>query len=365
MNDHPDFEKRFEGQGPILPDLEWMKSYFAMAGTVHDAAVAVWGVKGWYDYLRPISAIRYMSDIGQSTSDTLPRYHPAGIPLYPGYIELVTDTLDPLVELEIDSMFVDTTWIDSVNFTLNFDYDTTYLNINKIKLNAWRGPAFIGDPDSTVAGVGWILADNWWPYQRPTFVTPPFAGYVSGHSTFSRASAELMTLLTGDEFFPGGMGEFQAPMNEFLVFEDGPSMDITLQWATYRDASDQCSLSRIWGGIHPPADDIPGRLMGMVLGPDAFNLAKEYFEGSSIITGISDESGIGMYPNPTTSWTQFSSEDHPIDMIVVYDAGGREVASVSPKTLNYTLDCSDFETGVYIVRVISGETHSVEKLIKK
>ena len=27
-----------------------------------------------------------------------------------------------------------------------------------------------------VAGVDWILAENWWPYQRPTFVTPPFAG---------------------------------------------------------------------------------------------------------------------------------------------------------------------------------------------
>ena len=103
-------------------------------------------------------------------------------------------------------------------------------------------------------------------YQRPTFVTPPFAGYVSGHSTYSRAAAEVLTLLTGDEYFPGGVGEFKAPMNEFLVFEEGPSVDVTLQWATYRDASDQTSLSRIWGGIHPPADDIPGRKMGIEIG---------------------------------------------------------------------------------------------------
>ena len=75
-----------------------------------------------------------------------------------------------------------------------------------------------------------------------------------------------LTALTGDPFFPGGMGEFLAPEDEFLVFEDGPSMDITLQWATYRDASDQCSLSRIWGGIHPPVDDVPGRLMGIEIG---------------------------------------------------------------------------------------------------
>ena len=33
--------------------------------------------------------------------------------------------------------------------------------------------------------------------------------------------AEVLTLLTGDEYFPGGVGEFKAPMNEFLVFEEG------------------------------------------------------------------------------------------------------------------------------------------------
>ena len=147
----------------------------------------------------------------------------------------------------------------------------------KIALYAWRGPDYITDPDTGVAGVGWILAENWWPYQRPSFVTPPFPGYVSGHSTFSRAAAEVMTLLTGSEFFPGGLGEFFCPENEFLVFEDGPSVDITLQWATYQDASDQTSLSRIWGGIHPPADDIPGRVMGAQIGKDAYSLAKRYF----------------------------------------------------------------------------------------
>jgi hypothetical protein len=75
------------------------------------------------------------------------------------------------------------------------------------------------------------------------------------------------------------MSEFTITANEFLVFEDGPSVDMTLQWATYRDAADQCSLSRIWGGIHPPADDIPGREIGEQIGVRAFGLAEEYFEG--------------------------------------------------------------------------------------
>ena len=131
-------------------------------------------------------------------------------------------------------------------------------HLGKIKFLAWRGPDHVVEPATDAAGVGWILAENWWPYQRPSFVTPPFAGYVSGHSTYSRAGAEVLTALTGDPFFPGGMSGFPIPANEFLVFERGPSVDMVLQWATYRDAADQCSLSRIWGGIHPPADDIPG-----------------------------------------------------------------------------------------------------------
>ena len=84
-------------------------------------------------------------------------------------------------------------------------------NIGKIKLYAWRGPDFIPNPAVDQAGVGWILAENWWPYQRPSFVTPPFAGYVSGHSTYSRAAAEVLTLLTGSEYFPGGMSGFEIP----------------------------------------------------------------------------------------------------------------------------------------------------------
>jgi len=254
VTDHPDFERRFEGVGPELGPLEWdVKLYFALGGTMHDAAIAAWGIKGWYDYTRPLSAIRAMADAGQSSDPMAASYSANGIPLVDGYIELV-ESGDPLAGAMNE-------------------------HVGKIKVLAWKGPDFIRDPDVDVAGVDWILAENWWPYQRPSFVTPPFAGYVSGHSTYSRAAAELLTALTGDPFFPGGMSGFEVQANEYLVFEEGPSVDMTLEWATYRDASDQCSLSRIWGGIHPPADDIPGRLIGREIGPAAFELAKEYFAG--------------------------------------------------------------------------------------
>ena len=255
VNDHELLERRFRGVGSVLGHLEWdVKAYFVLGGAMHDAAITAWGIKGWYDYIRPISSLRAMADRGQSSDPKLASYHIDGIPLETGYIELV-----------------------EAGDVLAGDNDE---HVDKIKLLAWRGPDFIDEPED-VAGVDWILAENWWPYQRPSFVTPPFAGYVSGHSTYSRAAAEVLTALTGDAFFPGGMSGFEIHANEFLVFEGGPSVDMTLQWATYRDASDQCSLSRIWGGIHPPADDIPGRLIGIEVGTDAFALAESYFEGSA------------------------------------------------------------------------------------
>jgi len=73
------------------------------------------------------------------------------------------------------------------------------------------------------------------------------------------------------------MSQFEIPANEFLVFEEGPSVDMTLQWATYRDAAEQSALSRIWGGIHPPLDDVPGRLIGIEVGTAAYAFATAYF----------------------------------------------------------------------------------------
>jgi hypothetical protein len=36
-------------------------------------------------------------------------------------------------------------------------------------------------------------------------------------------------------------------------------------------------LSRIWGGIHPPADDLPGRLIGSKIAADGFEFVQSYF----------------------------------------------------------------------------------------
>ncbi|HEX9600148.1 MAG TPA: FG-GAP-like repeat-containing protein, partial [Mariniflexile sp.] len=58
VSDHELFSKKFNGTGESLNNLEWdVKSYFVLGGAMHDCAIAAWSIKGWYDYIRPISAI--------------------------------------------------------------------------------------------------------------------------------------------------------------------------------------------------------------------------------------------------------------------------------------------------------------------
>jgi len=239
----PLFKARVEGKGAIIDPLEWdVKMYLPLNGAVHDVAVAVWGAKRVYDYVRPISSIRYLGQTNQ-------------LPLEPGLCEIIT----------------------AASSAPGQRHAHLASRVGQTAIRAWGGEP--DDPETEHTGAQWILATNWFPYQRDTFVTPAFAGYVSGHSGFSRAAAEVLTAMTGSRYFPGGLGSFTIPAGA-LAFEAGPSQDITLQWASYYDAADQAGISRIYGGIHVAADDGPGRIMGSKIGKDAWALAQQYYDGS-------------------------------------------------------------------------------------
>jgi hypothetical protein len=233
---------RVGGSGPVVDRLQWdVKLYFALNGGVHDAAIAAWGLKGRYDGIRPVSMIRYLASIGQ-------------LPLVPGLAEVIT---------------TDETSAGRPKAALAG-------HEGEIAVRTWQGnPA---DPKTQSSAVTWILGTAWVPYQLPTFVTPSFQGYVSGHSTFSRAAAEVLTGITGSAYFPGGISQWTIPQGSFKV-EKGPSADVVLQWATYYDAADQAGQSRLYGGIHIQADDFAGRIVGATCGKDAWALAQRYYAG--------------------------------------------------------------------------------------
>jgi hypothetical protein len=257
VSDELVFPRQIGGAGPDVDRLEWdVKLYFALNGAVHDAAVAAWGLKGAYESARPISMIRYMGGKGQSSDPDGPSYDPDGLPLVPGLVEVVTRASSAPGERHAKLSG----------------------HIGEVAIRAWRGN--LEDPATESGGVSWILAVDWVPYQRPTFVTPAFPGYVSGHSTFSRAAAEVLTKFTASSYFPNGLLEWKIPAGS-LSFESGPTQDVTLEWATYYDAADQAGMSRVYGGIHPTVDDFTGRIVGSKCGNGAWALAEKYFEGTA------------------------------------------------------------------------------------
>ncbi len=252
VSEDPALVKRLGGAGPVLDDLQWdVKLYLALNGAVHDAAIACWGAKAAYDYARPISIIRYMAEHGQSSDPGAASFDPQGLPLQPGLVELITP-------------------------------DTTGPGGRHAHLAGREGEIAVRAWSAEAGEVAWIRAETWMPYQAATFVTPAFAAYPSGHSTFSRAAAEVLAAFTDSAFFPGGLGTFTARRDRYLEFDRGPSVDVTLQWATYFDAADEAGISRLYGGIHVPADDFAGRIMGSRVGKDAFAHALGFFAGTAV-----------------------------------------------------------------------------------
>lgn len=91
------------------------------------------------------------------------------------------------------------------------------------------------------------------PDWRPYIQTPPFPSYTSGHSTISAAAAETMTAMLGDE----------------LSFTDTSLLEFGIQnrlIRSFRDAAQEASISRVYGGIHYRFDCDNGNVAGRKLG---------------------------------------------------------------------------------------------------
>lgn len=153
-------------------------------------------------------------------------------------------------------------------------------------IKAWAGPD---------QGTGQITGEQWQPYQALTFVTPPFAEYVSGHSTFSAAAAEVLTQYTGSNRFYDGETVLHDDFNgdgvpDMLgqhvikvggnMFENSPEKVIALKWETFQDAAEEAAISRLYGGIHIQDGDRHGRRMGKQVAEQAYTLAEQYWTGA-------------------------------------------------------------------------------------
>jgi membrane-associated phospholipid phosphatase len=145
-------------------------------------------------------------------------------------------------------------------------------------VRAWAGPNL---------GTQLIAGDAWKPYQAATIVTPPFAEYVSGHSTFSAAAATVLKLYTGSDVFGHSVtiSAGSSRVEPGLV----PQSNVTLSWATFTDAADEAGISRRHGGIHFIDADVEGRRVGKRIGAASLKKSGELFGQSFKDANDSDD----------------------------------------------------------------------------
>ena len=103
---------------------------------------------------------------------------------------------------------------------------------------SWGGPGRGAVP---MEGEGWT----------PYIPTPPFPEYVSGHSTFSAAAAEIVKCFFCDNRYvqqvtiqPGG-SRIEGACEPAL-----PTEPVTLSWNTVDEMAKEAAESRLYGGIH-------------------------------------------------------------------------------------------------------------------
>lgn len=177
------------------------KMFFILGNALMDAGICCWETKVYYDYVRPITAIRE---------------------LYRGK-----------------------------------------------DIVSWGGPG---------RGVVTMKGEDYIPYQPASFITPPFAEYTSGHSTFSAASAEILKRFTGSDslrqsvIFKPGSSEIEPGVT--------PQLPVTLYWDTFSDAAAEAGLSRRLGGIHFEDGDTYGRIMGRQIANLVWIKALSYINGT-------------------------------------------------------------------------------------
>jgi hypothetical protein len=120
-------------------------------------------------------------------------------------------------------------------------------------------------------------AAQWMPYQALTVVTPPFPEYVSGHSTFTGAGADILQAFTGSDTFNASV---TIPAGTWKI-ESGPANPVTLSWPTFTAAAFEAGWSRRYGGIHFKSGDEHGRALGKQIGATVWSRAQAYIRGST------------------------------------------------------------------------------------
>ncbi|HEY0194280.1 MAG TPA: vanadium-dependent haloperoxidase [Kofleriaceae bacterium] len=145
-------------------------------------------------------------------------------------------------------------------------------------------------------GFGTIPSSQWHPYSPGSFVTPPFPGYVSGHSTVSGACARTIELFTGSDrlgvyhrHVAGSATEPDATVAQMQAVDGKPPVGlgddrtVTLMMPSLSGTAELAGLSRIMGGYHIQSDNVFGLKLGRDVASYTWAKYRAYFDGTARI----------------------------------------------------------------------------------
>ena len=163
------------------------------------------------------------------------------------------------------------------------------------------------------------------------------------HMDFWSANPDLVGKVINPKFsqWGGGAGEVSALLLTYLPTTSGTWISIDAPLSTF--AGDQTR------------NDIAQFLITSNLGIVYVDNIYLY-KGAPLSTTSFENSTVSLYPNPATNSFTISAKSQ-IDTISIYNVLGQEIMTKSPKSEIFTVDISDFQTGVYIVKsTVDGNT---------
>jgi hypothetical protein len=156
------------------------------------------------------------------------------------------------------------------------------------KVEGWAGPG---------KGVVEMPAENWHPYSPYNFITPPFPGYVSGHSTGQRGCRQSVGIVHRQRpFRRSRKTERQEKMTEsnssakmiqmrLGQIADRREADVRsrARFADFFGDGGMAGISRVMGGYHIQADNIAGLDLGRKVSVYIYPKIASYFDGTAKI----------------------------------------------------------------------------------
>jgi hypothetical protein len=177
----------------------------------------------------------------------------------------------------------------------------------KFTFNTWRPDTAIHNANA-IGNPGITADPNW----QPLIIDPPFPEYISGHSTFSAAAADILSSFFGSDF----QFSYATP---FL--RDAQGNPVSRSYDGFTQAAQEAGESRIYGGIHFEFSNEDGQTAGTNVGNwvlQAFDITQDTVPPQIV---LNQSSGLVTNKDPTITGDAVDNLSGVASLTAALDSG--------------------------------------------